>query len=84
MSDSKRAKTQTNSSTNVALRLPTEILSLILRHFQKTEESLFISLVCKQWNSIINHQKFSYRQVIEYYSRIGTTQSLQLIRNFVK
>ena len=56
-------------------------LSNILSFFQKNEESLIVSLVCKKWNSIIKQScKIDFELIAQHYASQGHLHILQWVK----
>ena len=57
-------------------------MRLILQPFQKCEESLFVSLVCKLWHSLIEHKIFFERNIVFqlfFVTQIFDRSSLEIV-----
>ena len=63
------------------MQLPIDILKLILAPFQGTEESLFMSLVCKKWNKLITPAS-TLSSIAGHYAEIGSLSALQLLKQW--
>ena len=60
--------------------LPPDVLLLVLSSFQQNEESFFVGLVCKKWNSVIKRNRTLHLgQVAQLYAQYGNMSALDLL-----
>jgi hypothetical protein len=61
--------------------LPLDMLTIVLSHFQRNEESFLVGMVCKKWNSIIKrYRKISFLSISKHYAAHGGLSALQLFK----
>ena len=58
-----------------------DLLLSILKWFQKTEESFFLSLVCKRWKKLIAiDDRITKLQILNHYASVGSIAALKLLQ----
>lgn len=63
--------------------LPLDTVGEILKPFQQTPHSFFVSLVCKSWKKIMRPYKLHLSQVIGFYAETGSLSALEYLKYLI-
>ena len=76
----KKVMVETDYNNSHDLPVPNDVLRIILQFFQLNEESFFVGLVCKRWNSIIKRDKtVAFPTIVRYYAKLGNLESVKCL-----